>query len=163
MFTQQFLMFVEKLQKLSLEWSIVESQDRGPSGRITRDYSPRASRECISPPPNGGHGPLALGPTPKGVPQQRVHGSHGTPKGRRAALVSCGLPSSAVDRGSRPPWPPPNPRASFWLVLLANLLILWNRLHVSCSLCFYILPCCYSNMHVFFFGGSSFRGITRFK
>ncbi len=28
---------------------------------------------------------------------------------------------------------------------------------------FYILTCCYSNMHVFFFRDSSFRGITRSK
>ena len=34
-----------------------------------------------------------------------------------------------------------NPRLS------ANLLIIWVRLHVSWSLDFYILTCCYSNMH----------------
>ena len=36
-------------------------------------------------------------------------------------------------------------------------------MHVNGSLYFYILPCCYSNMHVIFFRGSFFRGITRSK
>ena len=49
----------------------------------------------------------------------------------------------------------------FLLISPANLLLFWDRVACNCSLYIHNLPWCYYNLHVFFFRGSSNRGITR--
>ena len=76
-------------------------------------FTPRASRECISPPQQGGHGPWALVPMAPMAPKGVLDGGSRMPVAR-----SCpdspwhplsGGPNTAarrLRRGKAPPWPP---------------------------------------------------------